>query len=275
MNQVTQQLREKARELISDGQVDVIVGYENKGDTEAIPVFVQTVQDVDRLVFNERCYPNLVGYLIKPEVKALGRPAVVVKGCDSRAVNVLVNESRLKREDVLVLGIECPGMDKAICAWCDQHTPTTYDVLLKSDKQPPEPQPFHDPLEGKSHEDRWSYWMNEFSRCIKCYACRQVCPICHCTRCIAEKNQPQWVDTSSHARGNLKWNLVRAFHLIGRCVECGECERACPMGIPLSRLSMAARELVRDKFQSIPGTDAETTAPLATFRENDEEDFFL
>lgn len=274
MDASTEMLREKARRILADGLADVAIGYELLPDGGTAPAFVTRPEDCERLVFNERCYANLTAYLTKPEVRELGRPAIVSKGCDNRAINVLIREARVKREEVYVLGVECPGMDKAVCAWCDQHAPVTYDDLIPCETPPPAPQPHADPLESMSPEERWDYWMNEFSRCIRCYACRQVCPICHCKRCLAEKNQPQWVDTSPHSRGNLTWNLVRAFHMAGRCIGCGECGCACPMGIPLYKLSAGIGKLVKEKFEFVPGMDGETVAPLADFREDDKEDFF-
>ncbi len=275
METVIGTLRDKARQLLADGVAGVVIGYETLPNGETAPAFITRPEDCDRLVFNERCYANLTNYLAKPEVREFGRAAIVSKGCDNRAINVLIHEARIKRDDVYILGVECPGMDKAICAWCDQKAPVVQDDLIPAASPPPETRPEPpDPLDGKTPRERWDFWMAEFSRCIRCYACRQVCPICHCKRCLAEQNQPQWVDTSPHSRGNLGWNLIRAFHMVGRCVECGECERACPMDIPLNQLTRGMRRLVRDGFEFIPGMDAESLPPLADFREDDKEDFF-
>lgn len=68
----------------------------------------------------------------------------------------------------------------------------------------------------KSPKERWEFWEKQFSRCVKCYACRQVCPLCYCEVCIADKNQPQWIETSSHTRGNYHWNLIRGVAPVGK-----------------------------------------------------------
>ena len=274
MNKTTEVLREKAKNLLTDGSVKVVIGYELLPNDLIAPAFITKPEDCEKLIFNEKCYQNLTTYLTKPEVKDLGHPAIISKGCDNRAINVLIRESQIKREDVYILGVECPGMDKSVCAWCDQFEPVTYDELIKLESPPQKSEPVEDHLKDKSPEEKWEYWLKEFSRCIKCYACRQICPICHCVRCAAENNHPQWIDSSPHPRGNLKWNLIRAFHLAGRCVECGECERACPMEIPLSSLSRSMKELVQEKFEFVPGMNSENTAPLASFKEDDKEDFF-
>ena len=100
------------------------------------------------------------------------------------------------------------------CLNCDVRNPHITDVVIgeKSDFVPPE-EPTGivfdmiakiDKMEPKG---RWDFWMDHFTRCIKCYACRQACSLCYCERCITEKNMPQWIETSATPRGNLSWNL--------------------------------------------------------------------
>jgi formate dehydrogenase subunit beta len=85
--------------------------------------------------------------------------------------------------------------------------------------------------------------MREFDRCIRCYACRQVCPGCYCTTCMFERDDGLWVDIGIELPQKHVFHLGRALHLAGRCVECDECERVCPMDLPLSLLN---RRLVRE-----------------------------
>lgn len=270
----TETLRQKARKLLADGTVKVIIGYMQAGATEAVATFVTKQEDCSRLVFNEFCYANLTNYLMKPEVKALGRPAIVSKGCDNRSLNLLVSEGKLQRDDVYVIGVECPGMDKTVCTWCKHHKPINFDTLIPADRQAPQPVAAENPTAGMTAAERWEFWTGEFSRCIRCYACRQVCPTCYCPQCIADKNTPQGIDSTPLTRGNLAWQLVRTFHHTGRCVECGECERACPMDIPLMQFMSSMQDLVRERFKCEPGTDTKTTTPLGTYREDDKEEFF-
>ena len=86
---------------------------------------------------------------------------------------------------------------------------------------------------------------------------------------------PQWVETSPHLRGNLAWHVVRAFHLAGRCVGCGECERACPMDIPLSVLNRKMERLVREKYGFVSGMFTEEVTPFTTFSNEDSDDGIL
>jgi len=109
--------------------------------------------------------------------------------------------------------------------------------------------------------------------CVRCYACRQVCPLCVCERCVAEKTQPQWIESSPHARGNLSWNITRALHLAGRCVDCGECERFCPVGIPLTLVNRKLQEIVAERFDYKVSEDPENQAPIGGYRLDDEQEF--
>ena len=201
-----EELRQKARELLEKGEVDLVIGYgEGSDPTRTMPVFIRRPEDCDRLVWNKYCYNNLTSYLTWPELKTAGKRAVVCKGCDAKAVVVLCKESQINREDVVVIGMSCEGVGEPLlgkCEFCDVRTPKNCDIVIGPEIEPLSKEKQYEDveqLEGKDAADRWEFWRDQFSRCIKCYACRQACPLCYCTQCIVERNQPQWVPTSSHA----------------------------------------------------------------------------
>jgi len=127
----------------------------------------------------------------------------------------------------------------------------------------------------RSPTERMAYWMEELSRCVKCYACREVCPLCYCNRCIADKNRPTIIDTSATLKGNFAWQIVRAFHLAGRCVSCGECARVCPAGIDLGLLNLTLARAAEEHFQYRAGIDPEKTPIIGAYSLEDKEEFIL
>ncbi|MBI5893767.1 MAG: 4Fe-4S dicluster domain-containing protein [Deltaproteobacteria bacterium] len=291
-------LRKKAKELLEKGDVKVVIGYGwNKRKTRTTPIFITKPEDTDKLVFNPLCVNNLSLYLTRKfaDIKAIGKPAIVAKGCDIKTIAVLISESQIKREDVVILGMTCNGVVYKQELWkgelkpeimptkcnnCDVRNPHIADFVVgeKTDfKAPDEPTGMVfdkiRELDKKSNTERWDFWLEHFNRCIKCYACRQICPLCYCERCIAEKNMPQWIETSAHPRGNLAWNLKRAMDLSGRCTFCGECERACPVNIPLNLVNQKLALVVKDAFGHKSGYDEKVHPPLIVFNLEDTEDF--
>jgi formate dehydrogenase subunit beta len=92
-------------------------------------------------------------------------------------------------------------------------------------------------LEAIQPERRMEYWLSQFDRCIRCYACRQACPMCDCPTCLYERDDSLWVGMRIGLDEKRTFHLGRAFHLAGRCVDCHECENVCPMDIPISLLN--------------------------------------
>ena len=243
------ELHETCRKLLQDGSVQVVIGYgrEAAGD-RACPAFITRPEDVERLVWNESCFFNLATYLTRPEVQKLGKAAICVKPCDERAIVVLEKESQIDRSQLVVIGLPCEGVGQPRlpkCATCGVHVPRHADIVVG---RPPADAPAAD---GKSRyaaleefmkktpEERLAYWRRELSRCVKCYACRQVCPMCYCRQCIVDKNRPVAISASATLKGNFAWQIARAFHLAGRCVGCDECTRVCPAGIDLRLLNLS------------------------------------
>lgn len=128
-------------------------------------------------------------------------------------------------------------------------------------------------LEAMTDDERFAFWRAELSKCIRCNACRNVCPACSCVKCVfdnpassisAKANDSQFEENLFH--------IIRAFHVAGRCTDCGECSRVCPQHIPLHLLN---RKFIKDidglygEFQA--GESAEGKTPLTSYTESDAE----
>lgn len=119
-------------------------------------------------------------------------------------------------------------------------------------------------------EERMTFWQKEMSRCIRCYACRNACPMCVCRdHCLATSREPNFIGEQNSPRENFMFQMTHTMHLAGRCVECGECERACPMDIPVFMLRKKMADEVTTLFEYDAGVDLDAKPPLMTF-ETDE-----
>ena len=276
------QLRQTCRELLQEGKVQVVIGYGRTDRHGPVhPVFVTRPDDVEQLVWDDQCFANLTVYLSCADIRALGKPAIIVKGCDERALLVLEKESQIDRSQIVVIGVTCQGVGQPRspkCATCDVHTPRRADVVIgeAAADQPVSADARYAVLEelmSKSPAERIAYWQQELSRCVKCYACRQVCPMCYCPRCIVDKNRPVVLVTSATLKGNFAWQITRSFHLAGRCVGCDECTRVCPAGIDLRLLNLSLAKAAEENFAFRAGMDAEAEPIVGSYSERDREEF--
>lgn len=277
-------IRQLATDLLESGRVQVVVGH-GKGSLSGVtrPVFVTDSKRVDELVWNTSCLANLSVYLTRDLVTRLGPVAIVAKGCDAKGLVALLQEHQIAREQVQIIGVQCDGMledgqvaDK--CHACDVRTPPLHDHLVEAsdidDHRVQDPRDAEiTALEALSPSERWSYWQAQFARCIRCYACRAVCPLCYCERCIVEETQPQWIPSAWTPAANRSWNIHRAFHLAGRCIGCDECARVCPANIRLDLINRKLAQVISDSYAYRSGYDPSLPPPLTVYQPDDAAEF--
>ena len=279
---VQEHLRHTCERLLRDGKVDVVFGYgQDAPEKPAYPVFITRAEEVSKLVWNDRCFANLTTYLTRKSIRALGKPAIVVKGCDERALVVLAQESQIDRSALYVIGVACAGVGEpraAKCAACAVHKPRFADETIgdvPESQSEGERNADLDQFLRKTPAERAAFWMEELARCVKCYACREVCPMCYCNRCIVDKNRPTVIDTSATLKGNFAWHITRAFHQAGRCIGCDECTRVCPAGINLRLLNQTLARAAEEHFHYRAGMDPDTPPVIGAYSPEDKESFIL
>lgn len=297
MANIDEKLQKIAKDLLQSGEISLVIGYTKGSNPQRMrPVFITKAEDADRLSFNHHAVQDLAVFLKKQEIKKFGRIGIVVKGCDEKALNALIQEYQVSRDTIKIIGVECNGVvrqnladkgETAVsettvydkCLICNERTPILYDYLVESEDPKLnlsgniKPYAKIEELDSMSPEEKNAFWKKEFDKCIKCYACRQACPLCYCSRCIVEKNMPQWIDTNLEETGNAQWNLIRAYHLSGRCIGCGECERACPVNIPLMLINEKMARDTYNLFGYKSGLDINAKPVFGVFSESDFNEF--
>ncbi len=276
-----EKLRQRARELLENKQVKMVIGY-CQGSRPGLsqPLFVTVPEQADKLIFDSTCSQNLANYLLK--VKNSGKIAIVARGCDSRSIVVLLQENQVQREDLYILGVGCEGVlqngaKSVSCLTCQYPNPVIYDELIGEEVPTPDSDQTivrgDREFEQLSPDERWQVLTEDISRCIRCYACRQVCPNCYCPVCFVDISMPQLVGKTQNLSDNMVFHIIRALHMAGRCVECGACSRACPMEIDLMRFNRRVAKTVRERFDAIAGVDMNKPPALTQFAPSDPQEF--
>jgi ferredoxin len=293
---VTEAIRGEAKRLLCAGEVATIIGYaaaRRKGSAQ--PIIITDAAAADKLIFTPASVNNLALYLTKAkkEIPKKGKIGIVVKGCDLKAIVGLMGESQLKREDLYLIGVPCAGVLASTtqpataltsdtiapkCTECNSQLPLGCDFVpnVQLPKQPHFEGKYAAEiarLEALTPAERWAYWKEQFAKCIKCYACRQVCPFCFCEQCLCDRNKPQMVETTPRPAGNTAWHIVRAMHLAGRCAGCAECERVCPMDIPLNLLNRKMAKELKELYDFEAGFEVNDKGPLTTYTDKDDQSF--
>ena len=151
-----------------------------------------------------------------------------------------------------------------------------FDVLVSDPVEERAEDPYTEVTEfaHRSQDERWAYFAREAGRCIRCYACREACPMCYCEECFVDSSRPRWIEKSLLDPPDVQvWHIIRSIHQAGRCVDCGACERACPMEIKMRFMTQKLNQDIKELFSFETGIDPEAPPPLATWSFYDKQDF--
>ncbi len=183
---------------------------------------------------------------------------MVVRGCEERGLIELAKRNQVDLGRLTTITVACTTeeRDECRCAW---PYPSRIDVGEKVEGTADALLAEHEAL---SPAERTAFWQQHYSHCIKCYACRTVCPQCFCETCMLEDKL--WVESATLAPPFPSYHLVRAYHTVGKCVGCTECEQACPADIPLTVLYTLLRRDAEALYGYVPGRSVDDLPPLVT-----------
>jgi formate dehydrogenase subunit beta len=294
-------IREISKRLLHDCSVEMVIGF-RRGTVPLMnePHFARTPTDVDKLVWDSNCGINLANYLTDRQEKI----GIIAKGCDSRNIVTHIIENKIKREQLVIIGVPCKGMidkrkikamfegeitavteddthitvkgegfEKALCI---HRNPVIYDELV-ADLVPEQTgiDRYADvrEIEAMGSEKKRRYFDHLLANCIRCYACRNACPLCYCPTCFVDESRPQWVGKSQDPIDVRTFHFLRAFHCAGRCTDCGACERACPVGINMRVFTKKLEKDCLELFAWEAGMSPDVRPPLDTYKPADPNDF--
>ncbi|MCJ7830728.1 MAG: 4Fe-4S dicluster domain-containing protein [Desulfobacterales bacterium] len=313
MLEYTVKIKEIAQRLLKECKVDMVIGFRRGTvPMMNEPHFVTQPADVEHLVWDSNCGINLANYLTdrkeKIAVVAKGcdtrnivthiienkikREQLHIIGVPCRGMidrhkvaSLVEGEIRQVEENGDTLRVSGEGFESVLrkadvlqenCAICTHRNPVLHDEMVAD---PVDEQTDVDRyadvkrIEALPSEEKWKYFEDLFATCIRCYACRNACPLCYCPTCFVDETRPQWVGKSQDPTDTLTFHFLRAYHCAGRCTDCGACERACPMGIRVRQLTKKLEKDCLELFDWEAGLTLEKRPPLDAYRPNDPDDF--
>jgi formate dehydrogenase (coenzyme F420) beta subunit len=300
MSDSEKKMRAAAKKLLTDGNVDMVVGF-RKGSRPGTsrPYFARSAADIDKLVWDGFCFANLAAFLPRLFEKPARpkdnykppRVAVTAKGCDGRSIAGLVRENQVPRANLVIIAMPCEGMYSPqksaaaasakkneiarACVECIAPEAKDADICIEGTSRKAVKPTYNrvKAFAAKSPAERWKAFTKEISRCIRCNACREACPNCYCKVCFADQRKPSWVSPANELSETIAFHMGRMFHQAGRCVECDACVNACPMGIDLRLFTQKLAADAGELFGFVPGVSGGDVPMLHTFAQDDSERF--
>ncbi|MBL7207344.1 MAG: 4Fe-4S dicluster domain-containing protein [Desulfobacterales bacterium] len=302
-------IREISERLLKEGKVDMVIGFrKGTVPMMNEPCVVKNPENVKELVWDSNCGINLANYLTDRKEKIgvvakgcdsrnivthlienkIKRDQLFIIGVPCKGMidrhkitSMFAKEIKEVVEEenrIIVRGDDYEKIFKKAevlqenCAICIHRNPVIYDELaadLVEEQKDVDRYEDVRRIEAMPAEKKGNYFDNLLSACIRCYACRNACPLCYCPTCFVDESRPQWVGKSINPTDIRTFHFLRAYHCAGRCTDCGACERACPMGIKVREFT---KKLEKDCFELYgweAGMSLDERPPLDTYRPDD------
>jgi len=313
MSEYTEKMRQIAGRLLKDCTVEMVIGFrKGTMPMMNEPCFVTAPEDADSLVWDSNCGINLANYLTNRKEKIavfakgcdsrnivnhivenkIQRDQLHIIGVpctgmiDKRKIHGMVDGEILEvtetEETVKVRTADAETLlDKKEvlqnnCALCIHRNPVISDEMLAD---PVEEQTDIDryadvrKIEEMGDEEKWQLFEDLLAPCIRCYACRNACPLCYCPTCFVDESKPQWVGKGQDPIDIRTFHFLRAYHCAGRCTDCGACQRACPVGIDMRLLTRKLEKDCQEQFGWEAGLSLDSRPALDVYQTNDPEAF--
>lgn len=311
----TEAIRSIAAKALEEKRVDLVIGFTpGATPLTTQPAFIEGPAAAGKLIWNDFCVSNpaknllrrdkkigiiangctsrnIVVYIVENQIR---REDIYIIGVpcqgmlDRHKIKALSGKKKIKdirteSDRVIWSGNaftkEYPRREllRQSCLYCRHKNPVIYDILagepVDEDKETADQD--IEALEAQSAEERLEYFRTLFGRCTLCYACRNACPVCYCPTCFVDQPDPRWFDKPPAPGDAFTFHLLRAMHCAGRCTDCGACESACPVGIPITKLTRKLNKDIRTLYNFEAGLSIETPSPLSVYDLEDPQDFIL
>lgn len=254
---MTDEARTVVAEVLAKGEVDGVLAL-REYEGAVGPHYFKVGDDLSGLVLSPKyALPTVLRWVHQRSPDTL--VGAVLRGCEERAMVELAKRRQVDLAKVKVIGLACTVEEARECG-CASGRPST--VMIGSPAEGlPERRALRElpPTEGG---ERVEFWRAQYNKCIKCYGCRDVCPVCACEECMMAEHD--WVRGGQIPPRFATFHLIKAYHMADRCVECRECEAACPVSIPLAELYGRLLRDVERRFGYVTGVDPSQRPPLLT-----------
>jgi ferredoxin len=313
MHPYTEKIRAAAKRLLSEKSVAGVMGFRKGTiPFMNEPFLAKTPEQADLLVWDGNCGINLANYLPKRTGNVaivakgcdsrnivvhllenqINREQLYILGApchgmtDKRRIQEELNPREVLQAEDLGDKVRVSGRDfeqtfdraaylQQNCAICTHRNPVIYDELLGEPVQEQQVDRYADItlIESMLPDEKRRHFEELLEPCIRCYACRNACPVCYCPTCFVDEAKPQWVGKTTDPTDVRTFHFLRAFHVAGRCTDCGSCERACPVGIKVREFTKKLEKEVKELYDYEAGTVQDQRPPLDTYKPDDPEPF--